>query len=332
MKIRNLFFYVIGAATLMFTTQCEGPAGEDGHVTCLKCHSEDQILTVQVQFKQSQHKSGEIAVAYAGGRESCARCHSHEGFLNYAFTGEVDGDVSGPQAWECSTCHKIHETFEESFEGPEYTLRLADPVAFIFDTAVVADLGTGNLCANCHQSRRAEPNIDAPGAKYEITSTHYGPHHGAQANVVWGAGFAELGSGYAEPGSHPHAGAGCTGCHMGSYGENEEEGFLGGHTFKPVTCNECHSSADANYDFAGVQEEVEGLLVELRDLLLDQGVLAADTADDESVSYHPVTAEFDMAQVQAFFNWVGLEEDRSKGAHNPKYVKTLLENTIAEIE
>ncbi len=38
-----------------------------------------------------------------------------------------------------------------------------------------------------------------------------------------------------------------------------------------------------------------------------------------------------MVQAQAFFNWVGLEEDRSMGAHNPKYVKALLKNSIDAI-
>ena len=31
---------------------------------------------------------------------------------------------------------------------------------------------------------------------------------------------------------------------------------------------------------------------------------------------------------QAFFNWIGLEEDRSLGAHNPAYFEALLDNSI----
>ena len=39
-----------------------------------------------------------------------------------------------------------------------------------------------------------------------------------------------------------------------------------------------------------------------------------------------------MILAQAFFNWVGLVEDRSVGVHNPNYVNALLKNTIAAVE
>lgn len=38
-----------------------------------------------------------------------------------------------------------------------------------------------------------------------------------------------------------------------------------------------------------------------------------------------------MVQAQAFFNWIGLTEDRSLGVHNPRYVTALLENSIEAI-
>ncbi|NQU84489.1 MAG: hypothetical protein HQ541_01890 [Mariniphaga sp.] len=83
-------------------------------------------------------------------------------------------------------------------------------------------------------------------------------------------------------------------------------------------------------------------MVELRDKLIELGVVAEgheevyelnpETGEIELVvnsdGYHPVVGTYPMAQAQAFFNWVGLEEDRSLGAHNPKYVKALLRNTI----
>ena len=38
-----------------------------------------------------------------------------------------------------------------------------------------------------------------------------------------------------------------------------------------------------------------------------------------------------MAQAQAFFNWIGLTEDRSLGVHNSAYVEALLKNSIEAI-
>jgi len=303
----------------------DGTDGVDGNVTCLVCHSGTNMEQKQAEFAMSEHSVGAIAVDYAGGRASCAPCHSHELFVQSMTLGGAVGDVTNPSAWQCSTCHGIHK----SFEGKDYALRSTDPINPIFDPSVTMDLnGNSNLCAICHQSRRAEPNLDIPGDTYNITSTHYGPHHGAQANVVAGMGFAEIeGSvAYPEQGSNKHLQmASCTGCHMAEFADGQ-----GGHSYIPSlnACNECHDANLEDYNYGGVQTEVHELLVELRDHLIALGVVEGD---DEN-GYHPHTGEFPMVQVQAFFNWVGLEEDRSLGAHNPKYVKALLRNSIEALE
>jgi len=303
----------------------DGKDGVDGNVTCLVCHSSDNIESVQGQFAMSVHSAGAIAVDYAGGRASCAECHSHEGFVQYAVLGDVLGDITNPSAWECNTCHGLHKTFESE----DYALRLNDPINPKFDPTMTMDLmGNSNLCANCHQSRRAEPNISNPGDTFRITSTHYGPHHGAQANVVYGAGFAEIPGevAYPAPGGSNHlTEASCTGCHMGSFDKGQ-----GGHTFNPslASCNNCHSESSEDFNYGGVQTDVHDKLIVLRDKLIALGVVEGD----EEHGYHPVVGTYPMIQAQAFFNWIGLEEDRSLGAHNPKYVKALLANTLAALE
>jgi hypothetical protein len=206
---------------------------------------------------------------------------------------------------------------------------LSDEISFIFDETVTADFGTGNLCVNCHQSRRAEPNVTNPGETFEITSTHYGPHHGAQGNVLNGAGFAEIAGdiAYPAPGSATHMEVGCTGCHMGEY---DADAAAGGHTYWPTlgSCTECHGALE-DFDYNGAQTEVEELLVELRDILVANGVLEWVEEDE---AYEPVVGTYPMAQAQAFFNWVGLEEDRSLGVHNPNYVMALLKNSIQALQ
>nr|WP_319265665.1 hypothetical protein [uncultured Draconibacterium sp.] len=304
----------------------DGTDGVDGQVTCLVCHSGTNMEAKQGQFWMSAHAVGAIAVDYAGGRASCAQCHSHEGFVQYATLGEVLGDITNPSPWECNTCHGLHETFESN----DYALRLHDPINPIFDNTVTMDLGgNSNLCANCHQSRRAEPGygLEELPDSFRITSTHYGPHHGAQANVVAGMGMAEIpGSiAYPEAGSSYHMQASCTGCHMAEFGNDQ-----GGHSFNPSlnACNTCHGVEEENFDHGATQTEVEELLVELRDKLIDLGVVEGN--DDDG--YHPHVGTYPLVQVQAFFNWIGLEEDRSMGAHNPPYVKALLHNSIEALE
>ena len=371
--LRNKKWLLILGAVLLITISCEGPAGEDGkdgkdgadglagadgvdgNVTCMVCHNDETLAQTQYEFAVSQHSSGDIAVSYAGGRSYCNRCHSHEGFVAFA-SGFAPANVSNPHAWKCATCHNIHTTFEKE----DYALRTTDAPA-LFDSdynfllkgvsqiqspvQTIDVQGNSNLCANCHQSRRAEPNTASPGETFTITSTHYGPHHGAQANVLAGVGFAEIDGSYdyptAESSTHL-TGVSCVGCHMGEY----EKG-AGGHSFEPsvANCTDCHTGI-TNFDWHNVQTEMQALLDQLRDLLLDKGILEQDVEEKYEVDpetgdivkvvttggYHPVKGTYDMTLVQAFFNWVGLEEDRSKGVHNPAYFKALLNNSIEAVE
>jgi hypothetical protein len=307
------------------TDGANGADGVDGNVTCGACHSDADFEMKRQQFAMAKHTVGEW-VAYAGGRASCAKCHSHEGFV--AFAEGFDGqDIANPSPWECATCHGIHQAFEVE----DYALRLSEPVDAIFDDTVTfllkgnnaMDLvGGSNLCANCHQSRRSGP--DATETTFTITSTHWGPHHGPQANTVYGAGFSEIvgTSAYPAAGSNFHLDASCVGCHMAPFDADEGEG---GHSFIPslAACNVCHATLD--FDYGGLQTEVEEYLIELRDLLIVAGLVAGDDVD----GYHPVPGTYPTAQAQAAFNWIGLDEDRSLGAHNPRYIVPLLKNSIA---
>ena len=323
---------ILPAVALTGCTGDQGPAGPAGApgadgadgangtsiAVCMECHTDATSLQTFIEYVQSGHKAGNF-VAYAGGRASCARCHGKQGFIEYAVTGDVSGDIADPAAIDCATCHTVHPS--------AFGVRLADPVAMIWDETYMLDFGdNSNLCANCHQSRRAEPNLDVPGDTFEITSTHYGPHHGAQANVLEGVGFAEIegSANYPAPSTgsvHAALGVTCVSCHMGAYNEG-----AGGHTWHPsvANCTGCHPGA-TDFDMNGFQTDIQAKLHDLRDRLVELGVVEYVEAD---AAYEPVVGTYPMVQAQAFFNWIGLEEDRSKGAHNPRYVEALLDNSI----
>lgn len=304
----------------------DGADGVDGKISCLACHKGSNMEAKEAEFVMSEHSVGAIAVDYAGGRAACAQCHSHEGFTQYAVFNKVLGDITNPSAWECSTCHGLHEDFETG----DYALRLKAPVVSGADKVTVLDLkGNSNLCANCHQIRTAEPNKATPGETFRITNTHYGPHHGPQANLVVGVGFAEIPGSVAYPAANTSkhlTEASCVGCHMAPFSKSS-----GGHSLKPNidACNTCHGATNTDFNYGGVQTEVEHLLETLRDRLVELGVVEFVEAD---AAYEPVVGTYPMVQAQAYFNWIGIEEDRSLGAHNPKYIKALLLNTIEALQ
>jgi hypothetical protein len=107
----------------------------------------------------------------------------------------------------------------------------------------------------------------------------------------------------------------------------------GGHTWKPGVdaCNACHAGTDltTNYNYSNVQTATQTLLNNLRDKLITAGVLEYVVAD---AAYEPIVGTHPMVLAQAYFNWIGITEDRSLGVHNPAYVEALLENTIDAVD
>lgn len=346
LRMFKLLPLAVLALLVMFTVSCEGPAGPagadgvdgkdgaDGNITCLGCHNEDTMLDNQLEMARSQHGLGDVAVAYAGGRASCAPCHGHEQFVEYVETGSVSGNVVTPSPWQCSTCHGLHRTFDESFgDSTDYALRTVAAVPVYYDETQSFDLGnSSNLCMNCHQARTQYAWASEDSAS--ITSTHFGPHHGPQANLLFGVN----GTIDDEPFS-PHYDTGCTGCHMYETSGDEAD-INGGHTFWAAAekCNDCHSGPDivfdanrggddfiheGHYDYKGFQTEIGEKLENLAGLLVTAGVLDSN--------HTVVPGKYPIAEFGAFWNWAYIEEDRSHGVHNPYYTTDLLDEAITAL-
>jgi len=340
----KFIFHILLMTAVIFLGSCvkEGPAGlagldgadgadgangadgVDGNVTCMVCHAGTTLATKQFQYAASTHKAGG-AVSYAGARASCAQCHSNEGFIEYHTTGGVAADISMPNAINCETCHTLHSDFTYS----DYDLRASGPVTMEFDGTTVVDLGdASNLCMNCHQTRRPEPNMSDPGETFDIERSHYGPHYGSQSNMLEGIGFAEIAGSVAYPnaGSAVHREqTSCVGCHMGEYSDKQ-----GDHTWKAslASCNSCHAGSSEDFNYGGVQTQTYADLNELAELLVSVGTMTKDAEG----SYTVVTGVHDMVNAQAFFNWKGIYYDRSLGAHNPQYINALLKNSIEALK
>lgn len=288
-----------------------GPAGESmttADLSCIECHNDTTLISGKhASWSESVHGSGGAFVR--GTSSSCAGCHSGGAFSEMVAAGlnasTVEAGDPNPTRQECRTCHQIHETYSSE----DWSLETTDPVELFAFDGVTFDGGEGNLCANCHQPRR---QIDeAVDGEIEVTSTHWGPHHGPQSAMLMGmAGAGVEGT----PSSHYNLVEGtCVTCHLGE---------AASHTFEPnvETCTACHADAES-FDINGTRTEVQAQLDELEELLIGAGLL-----DEEG---HPAVESVPEDQAAALWNWIFIaHEDKSIGVHNPAYTRALLEFSL----
>jgi hypothetical protein len=285
-----------------------------GDLTCTECHNDTTLISGKsTAWSESLHGTGE---AYGRGTSaSCAGCHSGGGFSARVAAGqnpdEVEAGDPNPTRQDCRACHQIHT----SFTADDFALETTDPVALFAFDEVTFDGGLGNLCANCHQPRRQIAEADADG-NVEVTSTHWGPHHGVESAMLLGL----AGAGEVEGSPSAHATMvedTCVACHLGDDRN---------HSFEPEVevCQACHADAES-LDINGVQTEVAEKLAEIGEILVAKGMW--DEEED-----HPVVGFYPAAEAQAMWNYIFLlHEDGSLGVHNSTYTKALLEASLAAL-
>lgn len=341
--MRNKLPLLLGATLLAFSAMaCEGPVGPQGDRgpagevgapgepgqnalnTCSDCHHSDAtIVAIEQQFDLSAHGFGNFELRgpdYAGG--SCVACHTHNGFVAAA-TGEPANWDGGVASMNCRTCHQVHTTFE----GDDYALTKTDPVTLVLtgNTVDFPSVG-GNLCSECHQGREVSPVASADAAvttMFTIGSFRYGPHYGPQANIYAAELPDALEFGDAVPIAPflPHSELGCADCHMEREHMIPSPGSAGGHNFDPTnaTCNTCHITP-ADFDYNGLQTEVQGLMADLKVCLEAEGVLRADG--------YAVEGDHPEPYVAAFLVYKSFYYDGSDGVHQPRYATTMLGDAL----
>ncbi len=286
-----------------------GPAAMADDLSCTECHNDSTLITgKRFAWSESVHGTGEAYVR--GTSSSCAGCHSGGGFSERVAAGlnpsEVEAGDPNPTRQDCRACHQVHTTYT----GADWALETTDPVDLYAYEGATYDGGDGNLCVQCHQSRR--DIADAVDGQVEVTSTHWGPHHGPQSAMLLGIGGAGDVEG-SPSGHYQMVEDTCVACHMG-------EGY--NHTFEPDVdaCVACHADAE-DFDVNGTQTEVQAMLDELEEMLIAAGWL-----DEEG---HPAVTSIPAPEAYALWNWIYIaHEDKSVGVHNPNYTKALLEASM----
>jgi len=314
----------------------DGLDGLDSTADCRSCHSNEHRDPIKDAFALSVHAAG-ATVAYAGGRASCSRCHSDEGYVNY-MTGKSAVDIASPSAISCNTCHDSHRSFDFENDGNDFALRNIEPVKLeltgdkdddgnlIAASVYVIDYGnTSNNCVSCHQPRSKAPIDEDNDGLYLQANSRFYPHYGGQSTMLEGIQGAIIAGGstaYPEVGTAGHrTGASCVTCHMGA----SSDGLSGSHTYEPSfsapICTTCHET--------GVPTEVSGLAADMATLhtkLFDLGLIK----EDGSTIVQTTTIPFKTAQ--ALWNYKTVEEDHSHGVHNPKYAKALIKNALEVVD
>ncbi len=327
------------------TNGSDGTDGVDGNVSCLVCHTAVNMDEIAATLDTHKHVMGSSWARGTSG--SCGACHSSDGFIEFARSGErIAAAVSTPLT--CVTCHDNHGSLEDGIDAP---MRYLGPVESLAIEGAVYDHGGGNLCATCHQARRAStyydsqtepmtydrtftgddiavyqahgaigPNgtmelmndtlfvtFDVPTTHVYTNSTHAGPHHGPQANIF----AADIGTMTGSPFDRDHH-TDCSSCHVAT------ELAGAGHNFVPdiAHCNECHGDA-LNI---GEEQEVIAARLEAIGAALES-IGAIHIADD---GVHPMYASLERAKWNAFWNYMCLIEDKSEGVHNFGYANQLL--------
>jgi len=261
-----------------------GVTRSDFGAACADCHGATPkypLLGARLGYDTSGHKNNNNST-YANG-QGCQKCHTNEGFIDFVKTGKVDDKafVAYPSQPTCVTCHTQHETWDLS-------LRTVAPVKLVDGS--VFDLGAGNLCAVCHQSRTTAKSTVKALAPKDVRSS-WGAHHGPQSDIINGSNAWHFPG--REYSSSPHKDVlenGCVECHMAlPTGRYALSPAIGGHSFNIagevheapvvnlVACLACHKDmkqvrgtelfdikAASDFDHDGkveaAQQEIQGLL------------------------------------------------------------------------
>jgi hypothetical protein len=281
-------------------------------LTCTECHDSTSLITgKKAAWNDSIHGTGEAFVR--GTSAGCAGCHSGGAFQEMVAAGlrpdQVESGDPNPTHQDCRTCHQIHT----SYTSDDWALETDAAVTLYAFEDATYDGGTGNLCATCHQPRRLMGVAD--DGTVDWNSTHYGPHHGPQSAMLMGIGGEGV---EGKPGAHYSMVENtCVACHVG---EGDD------HSFEPnvAACQGCHADIE-EFNFSGLQTDVEAKLEELKAALVAKGMLEEE-ADEAIVGVYPAE------EAAALWNYIYIaHEDKSLGVHNPAYTKALLEASLAAL-
>jgi len=245
---------------------------------------------------------------------------------------------TGYEALTCAACHDPHGDANNP-----HSLRKMDAVTLMDNKTTITNGGLGQLCMNCHLSRRDATNY------VEVTagSGNFGPHDGPQTDMLEGVNAITYGKEIPSSAHNVAVPNTCVACHLQKISANDPAfGNVGGHTFLNYwdggttnttaddvslvgLCSGCHGPMDSfdlkrsDYDGDGV---VKGVQTEVKSLLDQLGNLLPPAGPGVTTS-----SSYTKQQLRAAYNWKFVYNDGSFGVHNVSYAVGLLKASIADL-
>ena len=316
-----------------------------GATACGNCHAIDAIAQrmIGVGFVGTTGPA-DTAHGKLGYIASTTQTLNEATYLGHSTVAEV----------HCTTCHDVnadndpHRTGAATYVKGSFPLRVAtgpdDQTLIERGSAVGVSDGTpagkfnvGNVCISCHRSRKDVTNYISKTSPNNLSSTHWGPHEGPQADVYSGkGGYHYAGQTYGNS-SHQAFKNGCVDCHMPPVDSNQG---IGNHSFyaQLSSCQKagCHVNTKS-FDVIGGQSAMLTNLQDLRVALNTAGYLTRSVA----APYDPLTAtdlkdlNLSLDQVRpnpavsgdidgAVYNYILLARGSANGVHNPLYTRELI--------
>lgn len=331
--------------------------GSNGY-GCGLCHTGSRHGAFE-EWAESVHGTFPLAATEAGGsatnmaNKSCVQCHNGKYFVEIQIRGDdppADNltEVDESAHITCCTCHDPHSAQYES----QLRVDSAGTVTIPFDptdgSGTVVSAGKGNICIKCHNGRRTKANMDDQIAN---GSGHFGFHPNSQAPTLFSIGAIEFAGGPVYDTHHPHEiwnDNKCVTCHMyrQPYDETTHEPQVWGHNWVPrmEACLQCHQGTVEDMqamvdDFqADIESKFDAFVAAWpaawKDVSDPANPVLTSVESDPGAGDGPPAADPVKGNIyrMALWNYTFAVEDRSRGVHNPDYVREMLEASIAKVE
>ena len=319
-----------GGATMLISVSSDSGA-------CGQCHGAATHHPKSAEWGNSRHA---ITTRDPAGSGGCVGCHTGQGFV-----GKIAGDTTldtSYSAISCQTCHEPHGATTPS--NNTHLVRTLNPVT-LADGTQITNAGMGTLCMNCHQARQNA----AVYAVKTAGSSHFGPHHGPQADMLEGTNGFTYGQ-FIPSSAHADMVADtCVTCHMQAVDAADPAlTLVGDHTFNVkfagndtvparelvAACQGCHGPDVTTFNFPLMDYNgdgvIEGAQTEVQHLLDQLAVLLPPVGQAKSTLN--IDSSWTQPQLEAAYNYLFVQGDGSRGIHNMAYTVGLLKASIADLK